>query len=130
MRDALILLMLLILLTLTATVGTTQAQEAEMARLVIAPEDFGLIEGGRLVDIEGTPTGKAVLIEEDSGFARVILKLGEGGDLRKVGDTKHLSPRRQGGKLPSHRQRGLSPGSGVDLVKGDHRCVFDPSGQP
>lgn len=80
MRDA---LMLLTLLTLAAAVGTAQAQEPQMAKLVITPEDFGLIEGGRVVDIEGTPTGKAVLIEEDSGLARVILKLGEGGDIPK-----------------------------------------------
>jgi len=74
---------LLVLLTLAVVVGTTQAQEAEMAKLVVAPEDFGLIEGGRLVDIQSTPTGKAVLIEKDSGFARIILKLGEDGDIPK-----------------------------------------------
>jgi len=74
---------LFVLLTLAVVVGTTQAQEAELAKLVVAPEDFGLIEGGRLVDIEGTPTGKAVLIEKDSGFARIILKLGEDGDIPK-----------------------------------------------
>ncbi len=71
----------LVALALVALVSATPAQEATMARLTIAPQDFAELAGGRIVDAERTPSGKAVLIDEVNGSARAILKLGEGGDI-------------------------------------------------
>ena len=52
-----------------------------MAGLVLSPDDFSRLEGARVVEAEGTPSGKAVLIEEPEGYAAITLKLGESGSL-------------------------------------------------
>ncbi len=73
------LLMLLMLLMFALGASSVWAAEADSEKLVIAPADFTELEGARVVEAEGTPTGQAVLVEEVRGFARFTAQLGEGG---------------------------------------------------
>jgi hypothetical protein len=74
-----------VLLAVAALAGSTWACECQGTgrdeRLVIAPGDFTELEGARVVDAEGTPSGTAVLVEQPDGFAAITLKLGEDGVL-------------------------------------------------
>jgi len=49
-------------------------QETQKDRLTVSPADFTVLDGARVVDVEGTASGKAVLVEEPDGLAAVVVK--------------------------------------------------------